>query len=73
MKSWKIPVTWEMCGIVTVEADRLEEAMEKVRRAGNISLPQDGIYVDSTLDLSMNEDEEIRSCFNNNQKDEGDS
>lgn len=73
MKSWKIPVTWEMCGIVTVEADRLEEAMEKVRRAGNISLPQDGIYVDGTLDLSMNEDEEIRSCFNNNQKDEGES
>lgn len=73
MKSWKIPVTWEMCGIVTVEANRLEEAMEKVRRAGNISLPQDGIYVDGTLDLSMNEDEEIRSCFNNNQKDEGDS
>lgn len=73
MKSWKIPVTWEMCGIVTVEADRLEEAMEKVRRTGNISLPRDGIYVDGTLDLSMNEDEEIRSCFNNNQKDEGDS
>lgn len=70
MKSWVIPVTWEMCGIVTVKADSLEKAMEKVRYSGNIPIPQEGVYVDGSFDLSMNEVEEIRSYYNHNQNDE---
>ena len=30
MPRWKIPVTWEVCGFVHVDADRLEEAMDYV-------------------------------------------
>ena len=31
MKSWSIPVTWEVYGRVVIEANTLEEAMEKAR------------------------------------------
>ena len=31
MKKWKIPVTWEVCGYVYVDADTLVEAMETAR------------------------------------------
>lgn len=73
MKVWKIPVAWEMCGIVTVEANTLETAMDIARNeSSNIQLPDDGNYVDGSWDLSMEEEDEIRSCYNNNQKDEGD-
>ena len=72
MKSWKIPVTWEMCGIVTVEADRLEEAIEIARdEAGQIPLPAESNYVDGSWQLSIDDKEEIRCCYNKNQIDEG--
>lgn len=74
MKNWKIPVSWEMCGIVTVEAETLEAAMDIARdESSDIPLPDDSNYVDGSWSLSMEEVDEIRSCFNNNQKDEGDS
>ena len=40
MPRWKIPVTWEVCGFVHVDADRLEDAMDYVRNDGDhIKLP----------------------------------
>ena len=46
MKKWKIPVTWEVCGYVYVDADTLEEAMETARDdEGVIPLPDDNDYV----------------------------
>ena len=29
MKTWKVAVTWEMCGYIDIEADNMEEAMKK--------------------------------------------
>ena len=69
MKTWKIPVTWEMCGIVEVEANTLEEAME-LALDNDVELPE-GDYVDDSFDLSMCEEDCIRSCYNNNQEDCG--
>lgn len=60
---WKVPVTWEMCALIGVEADTLEEAMEIARdREGTIPLPVDGNYVDGSWDLSCNEPECVL-CF----------
>ena len=74
MPRWKIPVTWEVCGFVHVDADRLEDAMDYVRNDGDhIKLPSDSEYVDGSFDLSMYETECIRQCYNNNQPDKEDN
>lgn len=31
MKTWKVAVTWEMCGYIDIEADNMEEAMKSLR------------------------------------------
>lgn len=72
MKEWKIPVSWEMCGTVTVEANTLEEAMAKAKHDRNIQLPKESFYVDGSFDLSFNEEDTVRKYYNKNQKDEGD-
>lgn len=71
MKTWKIPVTWEMCGIVIVKAATLAEAMEEARI--NDSYPEfedEGSFVDGSWDLSMHEEDSIREIYNENQPDE---
>lgn len=53
MKKWKIPVTWEVCGYVYVDADTLVEAMETARDdEGVIPLPTESDYVDGSWRLS---------------------
>ena len=57
--NWVMPVTWEMCAYINVDADTLGEAMEIARdEAGTIPLPGDGAnYVDGSWNLSSkNED-----------------
>lgn len=50
---WKMPVTWEMCAYIQVEATTLEQAMEIARDPdGKIPLPADGAYVDGSWTLS---------------------
>ena len=72
MKTWTIPVTWEMFGMVQVEANTLEEAMQIARdEAGEIPLPAEAHYVDGSWQLSSEDREEIRCCYNSNQADEG--
>ena len=71
MKQWKIPVTWEVCSMITVEADTLEEAMEIARDdAGEIPCPTDHDYVDGSWRLSENDDEFVRGCYNDGQQDD---
>ena len=49
MKKWKIPVTWEVCGIIECEAPTLEEAMEYAEdKDGVIPLPTDSDYIDGS-------------------------
>ena len=72
MKTWKIPVTWEMCGNVVVEAATLEEAMNIARDDdGVIPIPDDSDYVDGSWRLSyeMSDIEEVRDLWNSGQED----
>lgn len=63
--SFKIPVVWEMCGTVTVEAKNLKEAIEIVRNDNDdIPLPK-GNYVDGSFQLST-DDEEIIATYQKN-------
>ena len=71
MKEWTIPVCWEMCGTVTVQANTLDEAMEIARDDdGNLPLPADANYIDDSWNLSHDDAEEIRCCYNGGQQDE---
>ncbi len=72
MKTWKIPVTWEMYGNVVVEAPTLQEAMDIARDDdGVIPLPDDSYYVDGSWRLSydMSQVEEVRDLLNSSQED----
>ena len=71
MKKWKIPVTWEVCGYVYVDADTLVEAMETARDdEGIIPLPDDNDYVDGSWRLSETDENFVREMYNDNQEDE---
>ena len=71
MAKWKIPVTWEVCSTVDIEAETLEEAMRiACDEDGEIPLPTDPDYVDGSWRLSSDDEEYIRQGFNDNQTDE---
>lgn len=77
MKEWSIPVSWEVCGIVKIKANTLEEAIHTVIHDDSIELPY-GEYVDGSFDVTVDDDELIREAYNAGQKDdipdnEGDS
>lgn len=56
----KVAVTWEMCGYVDIEADTMEEAMEKFKRESDyIKLPTNAEYVDGSFVLSTDDVEEM--------------
>ena len=64
------PVTWAMCGTVTVSADTLEEAVKAVQNEEKeIPLPVNGEYIDSSWGLSFSEIDLIRELYNDNQED----
>lgn len=55
----RVAVTWEMAGYVDVEADTLEEAMEKFNEeSDHIKLPN-GDYVDGSFRLSTEDVDEM--------------
>lgn len=58
MKNYKIPVVWQSWGIVEVEANSLEEAMDKAREG---SLPRNGAYIDDSIEVDL----EGISTYNN--------
>ena len=61
-KKWKVPVSWEMCGIAEIEAETLEDALEQVQyHPDEVPLPDDSAYV--------YEVEEIRTIYNNGRPD----
>lgn len=56
----KLPVNWEVSGFVELEADNIEEAIEKFdAECDFIPLPDDGEYVDGSFNLSGREVEYI--------------
>lgn len=60
---WKIPVTWEMCAYINVEAGTLGKAMRIARdEAGTIPLPRDSAnYVDGSWGLSSEDEDYLLS------------
>ncbi len=69
-KVWSVPVTWEVCGIVKIEAVTLAEAMKIARdNEGNLDIPKESEYVDGSWSLSSDDERYIRLCFNNSQED----
>lgn len=70
MKTWEIPVTWELYSRVYITADTLEEAMEIAKDdEGVIPLPDENDYVDGSWRLTEEDVETVRSLYNNNEKD----
>lgn len=64
MKKYKLPVTWEMCGYVEVEANTIEEAMKTFdETSDDIPLPNDGEYVDSSFRLTSTSVEEVEAML----------
>ena len=71
-QTWKIPVTWEVCGIARVDADTLEEAIRHVMDdPDSIPLPKDGEYVDASFRCEVEdwEIEAVRMVYNNGKPD----
>lgn len=68
-KQWRIPVFWEMCGVITITADTLKEAIERAKNDDSVELPT-GSYIDGSFALSLDDPEEIREYYNYNQLDE---
>lgn len=57
MKTFKIPVTWESYGVVEIEADSVEQALQIFKETeDDIALPADWDYVDSSFRLSYEDD-----------------
>jgi len=73
MKTWRVPVTWEMCGYVEIKANTLQKAIEITKQDDSIPLPADGDYVDGSFQLSYPEAaavDVIRKYCNHCQADE---
>lgn len=59
----RIPVTWEVCGTVHIEANSIEEALTKFdEMADYIRLP-DGEYVDGSFEITCR-DKDFIEMFN---------
>ena len=69
MKTWKIPVSWEVCGVVEIQAPTLDRAIEIAKTDDTIKLP-DGEYVCGSFDVTVDDDDLIRNYYNQGQKDE---
>lgn len=72
VKTWRVPVTWEVCAEVLCKAPTLEEAMRYARDDdGVIPLPDDDetSYVDGSWRLSEDDIEIVRELYNDNQED----
>ena len=56
-----LPVSWEMCGMVEIEANTINEAMDIFEKTqDHIPLPNDFDYVDGSFDLTTKEPEVIQ-------------
>ena len=51
METYKIPVSWQMYGFVTVEADSAQHAAEIAESDMDISLPENGSYVEASWEV----------------------
>ena len=62
-KTFRLPVTWEVCSFVNVTAETLEEAIEDFKEnSDEFDLSDDPVYVEGTFELST-DDPEIIKCY----------
>ena len=50
MKTYKIPVVWQMMGTVEVQAESLDDAVDKVLDT-DVPLPEDGEYIEDSFEV----------------------
>lgn len=60
MPRFSIPVTWEVCGRVTVEADTIEDALMNFDPDDH-ELPTDSSYVDGSFQLTSDDPETVKA------------
>ena len=62
----KVAVTWQVCGFVDIPgAKTTEEAMNVFNeQSDHIKLPDNGIYVDGSFELSTDDVEEMKAMCN---------
>ena len=72
MKIWTIPVSWEVADSIQIAALTLDEAIHKIKADDSIALPR-GNYVDSSLDVTIDDYDLIREIYNQGQQDEDSS
>ena len=59
-KIYNIPVVWEMYGIVGIEAESAEDALDKfTTHQASIDLPLDRSYVEDSFCLANDNEEEL--------------
>lgn len=59
-----LAVTWEMAGYVEVEADSVEEAMEKFNKESDYMRLPNGDYVDGSFRFITDSVEEMEAMVN---------
>lgn len=71
MKTWRIPVCWTMMGVVTVEVDTLNKAIEIAQDdEGIIPLPDNGTFLDDSWEVDCYDEDYLRKWYNFGQKDD---
>ena len=60
MKFYEIPCSWEVYGTVEVEANSLDEAIEKVE-ADDFPLPDRNSYVDGSFEVEVQVAEDLNN------------
>lgn len=70
MKEWRIPVSYEMAGVVKVQANTLEEAIKiAADEAEEIPLPDDADYIPGSWCVAHEDIDFLRSFYNGDQSD----
>lgn len=55
MKTYKVPVVWQMHGYVKVKAENMAEAVDEVEDGGgDMPLPMDGSYIEGSFEVDHN-------------------
>ena len=71
MKTWKIPVSWSVCGQAEIKANTLSEAIEKAKYDPSVGLPEESEYLDESWEVDDECGEDyIRERFNDGQEDD---
>lgn len=51
MKTYKVPVVWQMYGYVEMPANSIDEAVKKVEVTNDVPLPADASYVEGSFEI----------------------